>query len=377
MKRRAQKTMKSLQVLITRRGSGRAVARPLFILMMLAGALAACEAVLGIGDYKDRVADGGTGGTDASADGTAGDSGTDSSSDGSTDAGPSCASTCGPSGSSDCCGSSVVDGGTYFRDNDGGTTVSDFRLDTYEITVGRFRKFVGVYAQNMIDSGAGKNPHNSKDTGWDTAWNTALPADASALKTKVKCDGAFQTWTNAFVNTVSESRPMNCITWFEAEAFCTWDGGRLPTEAEWQYASAGGTEGRTYPWGTTVPSADALLAVYGCYYGNGDAGGDAGCANVTNIAAVGSVSAGNGKWGQADMAGNVFEWVQDWYATPYPAADCKDCANLTPSGSIPSRVYRGGGFIGKDAANLQASSRFYDPPVNRNGLFGARCARTP
>lgn len=313
------------------------------------------------------------------------ESGADSSSDSGSDGSvvytqTSCnglAPTCGPSGTNDCCGSSVVGGGTYSRDNDGGTLakVSDFRLDTYEITVGRFRKFVAAYAPNMIVSGAGKNPKNASDPGWDMGWNASLPMDVSALTSAVKCDPTYQTWTDAASAGVgnNESRPMNCITWFEAEAFCTWDGGRLPTEAEWQYAAAGGTDDRIYPWGLMVPAADASLAVYGCYL-NG--AGPAYCSGVTNIAPVGSVSAGNGRWGQADMAGNVSEWVQDWYAAPYPAS-CDNCANTTASSD---RVVRGGSF-GSFALYLEASNRDLRFPPSSRGMFGrnngARCARTP
>ena len=152
---------------------------------------------------------------------------------------PSCsglAATCGPSSSESCCTSPLVTGGTFYRSYDGVTTypndftskaypatVSDFRLDTYEITVGRFRKFVAAYSQNMIAAGAGKNPNNASDPGWDTAWNTSLPANAAALETVVACNATYQTWTPSTGS--NENRPMNCINWYEAFAFCIWDGG--------------------------------------------------------------------------------------------------------------------------------------------------------
>src|SRR5262249_5194651 len=102
--------------------------------------------------------------------------------------GPSCtllAPTCGPAHGGGCCLSSIVEGGTFYRSYDAITfadksfpaTVSDFRLDTYEITVGRFRKFVAAYSQDMIPVGAGKNPNNPSDVGWDVAYNSLLPAD--------------------------------------------------------------------------------------------------------------------------------------------------------------------------------------------------------
>ena len=145
------------------------------------------------------------------------------------------AATCGPGGNASCCASSVVPGGTFNRDNDAKypATVSDFRLDKYEVTVGRFRKFVAAYSRNMIAAGAGANPNNASDTGWSTAWNTSLDASSGSLATALKCDPIYQTWTDAPGSAAAESLPINCADWFQAEAFCIWDGGRLPTEAEW------------------------------------------------------------------------------------------------------------------------------------------------
>jgi len=106
---------------------------------------------------------------------------------------PSCvglAATCGPSGNADCCATGSVPGGTFYRNYDGVSagsagmsfpaTVSSFKLDTYEITVGRFRKFVAAYSQNMIAAGAGKNPNNPSDPGWDVANNSCLGARLAA-----------------------------------------------------------------------------------------------------------------------------------------------------------------------------------------------------
>jgi formylglycine-generating enzyme required for sulfatase activity len=263
----------------------------------------------------------------------------------------------------------VVAGGTYNRSNDANypATVSDFRLDTYEITVGRFRKYVAAYPGNKPVAGAGKNPNNGSDPGWDAAWNGAsyMKADQASLIAALKCEAMYQTWTDSPEG--NENRPMNCTTWYEAFAFCIWDGGRLPTEAEWNYAAAGGSEQRRYPWGTTEPGNNANLAVYGCYYN-----GSGSCTGVTNIASVGSVAAGNGKWGQSDLAGNVWEWVLDWYVSPYPKP-CNNCANLT---AASDRVIRSGGFY-DPASYLLSSYRFYYTPAARFNPLGARCARTP
>jgi formylglycine-generating enzyme len=292
---------------------------------------------------------------------------------------PSCVglgATCGPSATGDCCASTVVTGGAFYRGYDGVTsgytsqaypaTVSDFRLDTYEITVGRFRQFVAAYSQTMIAQGAGANSNNPSDTGWSTAWNASLETNATTLIAAVK-DNAnkYITWTDTPGTAAAEARPINGLDWYEAEAFCIWDGGRLPTEAEWNYAAAGGSEQRIYPWGNSVPGANANLAVYGCYYG-----GSGTCTSPSNLAPVGSIPSGNGKWGQADLAGNVWEWVQDWNASSYPTP-CNNCAYLTAS---TFKVMRGDGFDGP-ASLLISSYRLTDTPTDRGPSDGARCAR--
>ena len=147
-------------------------------------------------------------------------------------------------------------------------TVGGFYLDEFEVTVGRFRRFVDQYDGTVPAEGAGAHP-KIPGSGWQTAWNKYYHATREKLVAAIKCDSTYQTWHDSPSGT--EQHPMNCVTWYEAFAFCAWDGGRLPTEAEWEKAAAGGDENRLFPWG--MAEADITRASYGCLYdGARDAG---------------------------------------------------------------------------------------------------------
>lgn len=139
----------------------------------------------------------------------------------------------------------------------GATVTAAFFLDTFEVTVGRFRKFVNAYPGSKPVAGTGGHPL-IPNTAWETGWTGALPADAAALVTSLNCPSTDHTWTDKPAG--NENKPINCVSWFEMFAFCIWDGGRLPTEEEWEYAARNGMEEREYPWGPTV--ADASHAVF-------------------------------------------------------------------------------------------------------------------
>jgi formylglycine-generating enzyme required for sulfatase activity len=132
-------------------------------------------------------------------------------------------------------------------------------------------------------------------TGWRSEWNARLPASAQDLKNGIaSCPGVGapkidSTWTDA--PGANESRPMSCVTWYEAFAFCAWDGGRLPGAAEREYAATGGDEQRAYPWGNQAPDASRLTTT--CYGTDG---------NVLPVP-VGGFPTGAGKWGHQDLLG--------------------------------------------------------------------------
>ena len=290
--------------------------------------------------------------------------------------------------SESCCASLGVPGGSYDRtytNTGGGATgltdpamISSFRLDKYDVTVGRFRPFVSAWnggAGFTPAAGSGKHAHLNGGLGlsdsaspgtYETGWIAADTANLALSDANLACDPAYATWTSAAGN--QETLPINCVNWWEAYAFCIWDGGFLPSEAEWEYAAAGGSEQREYPWGTADPGAANQYAIYGCFYPSGTTN----CTGASNIAPVGTAAAGAGLFGQLDLAGNVWQWNLDWSA---PYAGGADSASLTWE-SI--RVLRGGNFsVYGGTSYLLPPVRNDDSPSDRSYDAGFRCARSP
>jgi formylglycine-generating enzyme len=249
--------------------------------------------------------------------------------------------------------------------------VDSFLLDQFEVTVGRFRRFVEAFDGTMPAVGAGEHPKKS-GSGWQVDFQTGMPSSQDDLINRISCNvGGYQTWTG--LAGANETLPINCASWYIAFAFCIWDGGRLPTEAEWEKAAAGGAEHRRFPWGNTDPNPETD-AVMDCL-ATGTA--DAGC-QPTDLLPVGSRRAGAGRWGHLDLAGNLPEWALDHYDdTYYQSAEslpnCENCINLLES---TPRVVRGGSFTSK-ALYVRATSRASRAAAGADPYTGFRCARSP
>jgi formylglycine-generating enzyme required for sulfatase activity len=319
--------------------------------------------------------------------------------------------TCGASGTGSCCASPEVPGGefylTYTNSGTGATgavdlaTLHGFRLDAYNVTVGRFRQFVAAWNVGYNPpEGSGIHAHlngglglvNSAvttpvtyETGWDaTDWNSLVtPTNDNLFDGTTPYVGA--SWTASQGG--NEMLPIDYVSWYEAYAFCIWDGGFLPSEAEWQFAAAGGggANGQLeYPWGSTPPGMTNQYAIFGvqpgeadpeCYYPGPLATCSAELAGggAANIAPVGYASLGIGAYGQFDLLGSVLEWTLDWDA-PY-TIPCTDCSYLTEPSSA-ERVMRSSTFLGPLASPW---TRTPVAPAQTQVGFGEgfRCARSP
>jgi len=198
--------------------------------------------------------------------------------------------------------------------------VDAFSMDKYEVTVGQYAVFL-------------------REAGGD------MPADWKTMN-----------------QPSHQKRPAVNVDWADAARYCKWAGKRLPTEAEWEKA-ARGTDGRLYPWGNDPPTP--LHANYG----------KKGLNHHGALVPVGTLEAGKSPYGIYDMAGNVLEWVSDWYDENYN----KNSPPQNPTGPSTGgfKVLRGGSW-NSNPLNLRSADRYFDPPSFRSLYYpGVRCAKTP
>lgn len=145
-----------------------------------------------------------------------------------------------------------------------------------------------------------------------------------------------------------DDRPQICVDFDQAQQFSKWVGGRLPTEAEWEYAARSGGKDQRYPWGDKDATCDNAIVSDGC--------------GRKSTWPVCSKTAGNTEQGLCDMSGNAWQWVQDWYHPDYKGAPTDGSAWLTPAGT--KRVFRGGSWS-SESVDARATSRDRGDPALR------------
>jgi sulfatase modifying factor 1 len=227
--------------------------------------------------------------------------------------------------------------------------VSGFAIDRLETTNAEFAAFVAATGHRTDPERSGVGWH------WDGEWREIRGAD----------------WRHPHGPGSSiaslDRHPVVQVSWNDAVAYCRWRGARLPTEAEWERAARGDGAG-VYPWGDELPRIGAR---YRASYGSDDCcRADAGDGHRFT-APVGSFPLGRSPFGADDMAGNVWEWVEDWFdAGFYARSATENPVNRTPSGR---KVIRGGGW-GNDARGLRSTLRHANPPDIGLSMVGIRCA---
>ena len=211
-------------------------------------------------------------------------------------------------------------------------TLADYYIDQYEVTNATFADFLNSVG-NQIEFSAFWLEFNDPDVRLHENEGVWSP------------DPGF------------EQHPVIEMTWFGARAYCEWRGGRLPSEAEWEKA-ARGTEGNLFPWGNNA--ADCSMANF------------AACVRAT--VPVGSYPENVSPYGAYDMAGNVWEWVNDWWDPEYYTYTPLD--NPTGPELADFKVRKGGGYD-NNANHLRASFRYHNLPPLTFRTIGLRCAASP
>jgi serine/threonine-protein kinase len=226
-------------------------------------------------------------------------------------------------------------------------------IDQTEVTNAQFSRFVEETGYQT----------DAERRGWAYLYNTAQDNFQES-------SGA--DWRHPFGPSSSidglANHPVLQVSWFDAVAYCEWAGRRLPTEAEWEKA-ARGAGGQRFPWGNDEPTglhlnlADQRL---------GSAGSDETIDDgYAHTAPVGSYPGGASPYGALDMAGNAWEWVQDWYSESYYADSSADNPMGPDNGEF--RVLRGGGW-NRPARFSRTANRGWGYPDMPNNLIGFRCA---
>jgi formylglycine-generating enzyme required for sulfatase activity len=261
-------------------------------------------------------------------------------------------------------GMALIPKGQYFQGSDAkdaqdnqkpahNVTLDAYCIDLREVTAGEYEACSNV--------GKCKRASNEVD------WPKITPADKKLYSPLC-----------TFGQKEKADHPINCVSWEMARTYCKAQEKRLPTEAEWEYATRG-PDGRVYPWGDEEPTEKHLNACGSECVAWGKKSGipldalyekDDG---FPTTAPVGRFEAGKSRFGPYDVVGNVWEWVSDWYADYTPEEKTNPAG---PEGG-ERKVIRGGAFNGSYKEWLRPSYRYAQDPNALSYGIGIRCAKTP
>jgi len=210
-------------------------------------------------------------------------------------------------------------------------TLSEYWIDRDEVTVSAYAAFLDAYG----------DPHLS-----------------APMQPIIEAGGRYQPAPGF------ENDPIAFVSWFDAQVYCAFIGKTLPTEAQWERAAKGPSDDRHFPWGNTGPTCDEAVFL---------------SSSLCELepAAVGSRSpAGDSVEGVHDLAGNVAEWVSDWYDRYTADAQTDPTGPDNADGSLTLRVMRGGGFLDPEPA-IRTTARWGTDPSDRAEGTGFRCVYRP
>lgn len=233
-------------------------------------------------------------------------------------------------------------------------TLRAFAIDPHEVTVRQFGRFVATTGYRT----------EAERFGWSGVFDVK-----SGLWTKV--DGA--TWRHPegpAAAAAAEDEPVTQVSWSDAAAYAAWTGGRLPTEAEWEYAARGGLDSQPFVWGRELRPGGRFPANWWQGHFPDQNSGDDG---FIGRAPVGRYPP-NG-FGLRDMAGNVWEWCADWFDAAYYAQSPRE--NPTGPAAGTERVLRGGSWLCSDnfCTNYRPGARSHATPDSGLNNVGFRVAR--
>lgn len=211
--------------------------------------------------------------------------------------------------------------------------VDAFEIDRHEVTVAHYGE--------CVEEGACREPHSG------------------SAAYRIEAEGNYLNWGQPG----RDAHPVNGVNWYDADGFCRWAGKRLPTEAEWEW-SARGDDGRLYPWGDEEATCTRAII---------DDGGD-GCGHEMAWP-VGSRVAGASPFGVLDQAGNLWEWMADWYDRRYYHRSAVHNPHNEDEGE-GLKVLRGGSMADQNPHIHRLTNRLgYDPKQRFDYTIGFRCAR--